>query len=73
MMEAQRAVIEGEFGGDLIWKRQEGQRGTLIGAVVEGGYRSDRSDWQTVQQALVDAMLRLERALKPNLHNLRQG
>jgi hypothetical protein len=72
-LEADRALIESEFGGDLIWKREETQRGTLIGAVVEGGYRSEREDWSTVQQALVDAMLRLERVLKPRLNQLRQG
>jgi hypothetical protein len=72
-LETDRALIEGEFGGDLIWKREEGQRGTLIGALVEGGYRSDREDWPKVQQALVDAMLRLERLLKPRLNQLKQG
>ena len=70
---ADRAAIESEFGGDLIWKREEGQRGTLIGALVEGGYRSDREDWRQVQQALVDAMLRLERVLKPRLIQSKQG
>ncbi len=72
-LQADRALIEGEFGIDLIWKREEGQRGTLIGALVEGGYRSDREDWPKVQQALVDAMLRLERLLKPRLNQLKQG
>jgi hypothetical protein len=70
-LEADRALIEGDFGGDLIWKREEGQRGTLIGALVEGGYRSDREAWPKVQQPLVDAMLRLERLLKPRLNQLK--
>ena len=69
-LEADHAAIESEFGGNLVWKREEGQRGTLIGALVEGGYRSDRNDWPKVQQALVDAMLRLERVLKPRLRQL---
>jgi hypothetical protein len=70
-MEGERAAIEDEFGGDLVWKRDERQRGTLIGAVVEGGYRSNREDWPKVQQALVEAMVRLERVMRPRLSQLR--
>jgi hypothetical protein len=72
-LEADRQAIETAFGGHLIWKREEGQRGMLVGAVITGGYRSDREDWPSVQQALVDAMLRLEQVLKPRLAQLRQG
>lgn len=72
-MEAERAAIESEFGGDLIWKRDDRQRGTLIGVLVDGGYRSDREDWPKVQQALVDAMVRLERVMRPRLNQVRAG
>jgi len=72
-LEAERATIESEFGGDLIWKKEEGQRGTLVGAIIEGGYRSDREHWPAVQQSLVEAMLKLERVLKPRLSQIGQG
>lgn len=71
VLKAQQAPIEAEFGSHLIWKREDGQRGTLIGAPVEGGYRSSRDEWPIVQQAMVDAMLKLERILKPRLTQFR--
>lgn len=69
-LEAEKAQIEQEFGGPLIWKKEEGQKGTLIGSLIDGGYRSDREDWPTVQQSLVDAMVKLEQVLKPRLARL---
>lgn len=72
-LESQRADIEAEFGGDLIWKKEEKQRGTLIGALVEGGYRSERENWPKVQAALVDSMIKLEQVMRPRLNQLRQG
>ncbi|PTQ58581.1 hypothetical protein C8J45_1195 [Sphingomonas sp. PP-CE-3G-477] len=44
-----------------------------VGALIEGGYRSDRGDWPRVQQVLLDAILRLERVIKPHLNKLKQG
>ena len=72
-LQAEHKAIEEEFGRPMIWKREEGQRGTLIGAQVEGGYRSPREEWPTVQRVMVDAMLKLERVLKPRLVQLRQS
>lgn len=69
-LEADKQQIEQEFGSSLIWKKQDGQKGTLIGAIVDGGYRSDREDWPIAQEALVDAMVRLEQVLKPRLARL---
>lgn len=66
----QNEQIEQEFGSSLIWKKEVGQKGTLIGAPVAGGYRSDREEWPKVQNDLVDAMVKLERVLKPRLARL---
>ena len=35
------------------------------------GYLSPESDWPTIQETLVDAMTRLENALKPALDTLK--
>jgi len=69
-LEAEKAQIEQDFGRPLIWKKEEGQKGTLIGALVDGGYRSDRENWPKVQRNLVDAMVKLEQVLKPRLERL---
>lgn len=69
-LETDKAEIEGEFGRPLIWKKEDTQKGTLIGALVEGGYRSDREKWPNVQSDLVDAMMKLEQVLKPRLARL---
>lgn len=71
-LEADKLQIEQEFGRALIWKKEDGQKGTLIGALVDGGYRSDREVWPKVQRDLVDAMMKLEQVLKPRLARLGQ-
>jgi hypothetical protein len=68
-----RSNAESWFASATANNLEAAQRGTPMGAVVDGGYRSDRGDWPSVQQPLVNAMLRLERALKPHLNKLKQG
>jgi Domain of unknown function (DUF4268) len=67
---ADKDGIEQAFGSALIWKKVDGQRGTLVGALVDGGYRSDRDEWPEIQRHMVDAMVKLERVLKPRLAQL---
>ncbi|SMQ69708.1 Protein of unknown function DUF91 [Altererythrobacter xiamenensis] len=69
-LKEQKEAIEEELGQELIWKQEEGQKGTLIGALVDGGYRSERSEWPTIQKRLVDTMVKMEKALKPRLAQL---
>ncbi|MBC2653605.1 DUF4268 domain-containing protein [Novosphingobium aerophilum] len=64
---ADRDVIEDAFGSPLVWKQTDQQKGTYIAARVEGGYRSPREEWSTVQHALVEAMVRLEATLRPRI------
>lgn len=64
---AHRESIEGQFGGLMTWKKTEGQKGTLVGAVIVGGYRSPREEWPEVQEKLVSAMIKLEQVLRPYL------
>ena len=37
----------------------------------DGGYRSNEDEWPTIQDKLVDVMVRLESALRPVLDELR--
>lgn len=65
-----RESIEGDFGDALSWIQTEGMRACFIAKDIEvGGYR-DEPKWREVQDAMIDAMVRLERALKPHIERL---
>lgn len=62
---ARRGSIERAFGGELDWQRLPGKRACRIRYVVDiGGYR-DHDAWNDIAEQLVDAMIRLEAALRP--------
>ncbi|WP_261344449.1 DUF4268 domain-containing protein [Tautonia plasticadhaerens] len=68
----QKEEIERAFGGELSWQRLDSKRGCRIAHIVTlGGYRSDESRWPEIQDAMIDGMVRLERALKPQIAALR--
>ena len=68
---ASKAAIEKEFGEPLEWQRLEGKRACRIKkAISVGGYRDDQSKWSAIQDAMIDAMIRLERAFKPYIAKL---
>jgi hypothetical protein len=67
---ASKVDIEGAFGGKLEWQRLEGSRACRIKKVLTlGGYR-DETRWPDVHEAMIDAMIRLEKALKPHISRL---
>lgn len=65
-----REEIEEAFGESLDWQRLEGKRACRIRKdLTVGGYR-DEERWPAIFEAMVDAMVRLERALKPYIQQL---
>lgn len=69
---ASKAEIEKAFGEPLEWQRLEGKRACRIAKRIEkGGYRDDRDLWPGIQDAMIDAMIRLESALKPHVGKLK--
>jgi hypothetical protein len=71
-LHALRAEIEKAFGGGLSWQRLDGKQACRIGhTLTAGGWRSEESQWPQVQDAMIDAMIRLERALLPHLEKLK--
>ena len=58
--------VEQTFGAPLDWQRLEGKRASRICYHIRdyGGLR-DRDNWDRIQDAMIDAMIRLEKALKP--------
>lgn len=70
-LQQSREAIEAAFGGQLIWERLDSKRACRIKGVVElGGYRSPETEWPTIQTEMVEAMIRLEAALRPELAKL---
>jgi hypothetical protein len=68
---ASRDAIEEAFGVPLDWQRLENSRACRIKKQIElGGYR-DEPEWSEVHEAMIEAMTRLEKALKPHINELR--
>jgi len=67
----QKQTIEQAFGGPLDWQRLDNRRACRICYVLAGGGLRDREDWSTIQGRMVEAMTRLELALKPHIKQLR--
>lgn len=69
---AHKTSIEQAFGGELSWERLDSKRACRIRyASQEGGYRSAEEDWPEIQDDLIQAMDRLEKALRPHLKKLK--
>ncbi|MGO9914121.1 MAG: DUF4268 domain-containing protein, partial [Isosphaeraceae bacterium] len=64
--------IETLFGGELSWQRLDAKQSCRIAHTVStGGWRSDEAKWPEIQDAMIDEMMRLERALKPLIATLK--
>lgn len=65
-----RDAIEEAFGDSLLWMRLEGKRACFIDKQIAlGGYR-DEAKWPEIQDAMIDAMIRFAKALKPHIAKL---
>jgi len=67
---ANKGAIEKEFGEPLDWQPLEGKRACRIEKEIPIGGFDDDGKWPEIQDAMVDAMVRLERALKPYISKL---
>jgi hypothetical protein len=67
----QREAIEGEFGGPLEWEELPHRDGCRIRHPIEGGYRSNTDDWPEIRSRLINAMVRLEAAMRRRVQALR--
>lgn len=67
-----RDEIQDTFGQPLSWERLDDARASRIAYPVKlGGYRDDPEDkWPEIQDAMIDAMIRLENALRPHIEAL---
>ena len=69
-----REDIERAFGGSLEWEHLEGKRASRIRFTLRnGGYRSAEEQWPQIQDPIIAAMDRLERALRPFIDQLKMN
>jgi hypothetical protein len=62
--------IEKAFGDALDWQPLEGRKACRIRwRTDQAGYR-DEEQWPALEETLIDAMIRLERALRPHINSL---
>jgi hypothetical protein len=58
------------FGEPLDWQKLENIRACRIKKAIQlGGYR-DETEWPEVHDTMIDAMVRLEGALRPYINRL---
>jgi len=67
---AKREQIEKSFGGPLTWQRLDGRRACRVCHVLPGAGLQDRDRWADTQEAMIEAMVRLEKAFKPHIRQL---
>jgi len=65
-----KSDIEGTFGDQLEWQRLDERRASRISYVLSGGGLRDKDDWAAIHDKMIDAMVRLENALRSHLRRL---
>lgn len=71
-LQQHRSEIEVTFGRELSWEALDGKRACRIKyGLGDGGYRTSEDAWPSLQDSQVDAMVRLEKAMKPFIRALR--
>lgn len=70
LLEGQKDAIEGSFGGELEWQPLPDRRGCRIRKILSGGWRTPQDQWPELHHAMVDAMIRLEKAVRPYIEKL---
>ncbi len=67
---AARSEIESRFEGALGWERMDGKNACRIRSEVEGPSFRDEGAWGSLQAKMIEAMIRLEKALRPALDGI---
>ena len=70
-LKKEKEAVEAVFNGPLDWQDLSGIRACRICTLIEGGWKSPQETWSDTHAAMVDAMIRLDRALRPHVQGLR--
>ncbi len=69
-IELQKQTIESAFGERLDWQELEDSRACRICKFLKGGWNGPEAEWGKLQDELIDAAMRLEKALKAPIQSL---
>lgn len=69
---AARERIEERFGVALGWERLDTKRASRIRADLSPGVVRDEAKWPEMQDAMINAMIRFEKALRPEIERLKE-
>jgi Domain of unknown function (DUF4268) len=67
---ARREEIEQKFGSPLDWQELEGRQGSRICTHLLGGWKSPESEWPEIQDRIINALIRLETALRKPIQEI---
>ena len=60
-----KSEIEGAFGDLLNWEKLDDKRASLIRYPITGSGLNDKSKWPELQDQMIEAMIRFEKAFQP--------
>jgi hypothetical protein len=66
----QKEAIENIFGAPLDWQRLDDKRGCRVRYLLDGYGLQDKEHWPELQDSLIDAMIRLEKAFHNYIRQL---
>jgi hypothetical protein len=66
----ERERIEADFGERLEWQRLDDRKASRIARTIEGKGLKDVDAWADLQEKMIDAMIRLERAFKERIKGI---
>ncbi|MEO8746676.1 MAG: DUF4268 domain-containing protein [Rhodanobacter sp.] len=69
-LRTQQAAIESSFGATLDWQSLPGRVGSRICIDVPGGWKLPEEQWPQLQDKLIDAVIRLDRAFREPIRKL---
>ena len=70
-LHSKKAVIESDFGDQLDWQRLSNKKACRVWKLTseDKGLR-DKDDWSMIQEKMIDAMIRFEKAFREPIHQL---
>jgi hypothetical protein len=69
-LQAQKEAIEAAFGDTLDWQDLPGRTGCRICKELPGGWKAPESEWPGIQDRMIDALIRLDRAVRKPVQEL---
>ena len=71
MLYEQKEMIETDFGDKLDWMRLDDKRASRIKWIISGhGSLNEPETWSSLQDILIDAMIRFDRVMRPCIGRL---